>query len=106
MRGYLSGRVTAGELADVDIVVSEMVTEMLRLRRGNPSRPVIVDAGLVNDRLWLSVVDRGVEPSERASETHPDPLTCTIVDRIATSSGVARGGGTRRLWATFLTRSL
>jgi hypothetical protein len=96
LRDYLAGRVTEQDLVDVDILVTEMVSEALRLRDGDVARDIGVDAGLVNERLWLSVVDRCVGEPVSA----PDALSRVVVEGIAASSGVADGGAARRLWAT------
>lgn len=91
----LRRRLGAERLGDVALVVSELVTNSVCHANVGPDDHVGVELLLFDDRLRLSVIDRGSALTPRLvsrQRDEPGGLGLVVVDRLATSWGVARDG--------------
>jgi anti-sigma regulatory factor (Ser/Thr protein kinase) len=103
----LGRRVGADRLEDVALAVSELVTNSVRHAHVGPDDRVGIELLIFDDRLRLAVIDRGGELTPRLVSREPDEaggLGLVIVDRLATTWGVARDGS--RLTRTWCELSL
>ena len=103
----LKERLEDRPFADVQLVVSELVTNSVQHARVGPDRAITIDVLLLRDRVRLTVVDPGPPLTLRRSETEfgqPHGLGFRFLERLSNSCGVAKAGnGVTRVWAEILT---
>jgi two-component sensor histidine kinase len=97
----VGGHIDAASADVLSIVISELVTDSLRHADVGPGRYLHISVGIVDDRLWVTVSDRGArtQPRLAAADRDGTGLGQQLVDRLARSWGVARdGSGRTQLW--------
>jgi two-component sensor histidine kinase len=91
-----------GVADDLGVVISELVTNSVVHAEVGPGRYLRITVGVLEDRLLVSVSDRGSLTVPRLSVTRdeePERLGLRLVDRLARSWGVARDGiGRTQVW--------
>jgi anti-sigma regulatory factor (Ser/Thr protein kinase) len=95
---FLDDRVTAGDLGDIQLIVSELVTNALRHGSGD----VVLRADLEDVQLHVSVSDSAAEAPDLQPKD-PDRiggLGLHIVDRLSSTWGVADFPGGKTVWTT------
>jgi serine/threonine-protein kinase RsbW len=99
----LRGRLGERQLADVRLIVSELVTNSVRHAGVGRDGSIMVDVLLVRNRIRLAVADPGSTLLPRVggpSESEPRGLGLPLVERLSSSWGVARdGSGVTRVWS-------
>ena len=102
VRRELGARLPNQATDDAALLVTELVGNSVRHAGVSSAGHVLVDIRLMADRLRISVADHGSATVPRIGEREPDEpggLGLVLVDRIASSWGVARdGSGTTRVW--------
>jgi anti-sigma regulatory factor (Ser/Thr protein kinase) len=98
LTGAFGDSVTAGEIQDGCLVLSELVTNALRYGLGD----IVVHAALVDDCVRLSVTDWADEMPRMLS---PDlervgGVGLLVVERVSTAWGVAPFPGGKTVWAS------
>jgi len=95
--GLLADRVTASDLADVEVLVSELVTNAVRHGRVGEDDTLVVHLALGEDVLRVEVCDSGPGFSGPAVP-RPRPggggNGLMLVDRLSTAWGVSGDDGT------------
>jgi anti-sigma regulatory factor (Ser/Thr protein kinase) len=102
----LEGRVGARLLGDVQLIVSELVTNSVVHAQMGPDDSIGVDVGLSDDRLRIAVADDGAASLPHAVD--PDAGRASgrgllLVGRLSHAWGVIRErSGTTRVWCELL----
>jgi serine/threonine-protein kinase RsbW len=103
VRSLLEERVADRQLRDVELIVSELVTNSVRHAGVDLGGSLTVGVLLIDDRLRLCVGDAGSSllPRRREREaTTPGGLGLPLVEQLSSSWGVARdGSGATRVWS-------
>jgi anti-sigma regulatory factor (Ser/Thr protein kinase) len=99
----LRGRLGERQLADVRLIVSELVTNSVRHAGVGRDGAIVVDVLLVRNRIRLAVADPGSTLLPRVTESTeggPRRLGLPLVEQLSSSWGVARdGSGVTRVWS-------
>lgn len=99
----LGGRLGERQLADLQLIVSELVTNSVRHAKVGRDGAIMVDVLLLRNRVRLAVADPGSKllprvTARRASE--PGGLGLSLVEQLSSSWGVAKdGSGVTRVWS-------
>jgi anti-sigma regulatory factor (Ser/Thr protein kinase) len=102
IRALLARRLTARELEDASLLVTELVANSVRHADMGPDVDIGVDVLVFADRLRLCVIDSGSTQIPRLVGRRPhEPrgFGLVVVDRLSLGWGVARSGsGVTRTW--------
>jgi anti-sigma regulatory factor (Ser/Thr protein kinase) len=103
VRLLLQQHVADRQLSDVELIVSELVTNSVRHAHVGLGGSLLVDVLLLDDRLRLCVCDPGSSRLPRLTErdvTTSGGLGLPLVEQLSSSWGVARdGSGATRVWS-------
>jgi anti-sigma regulatory factor (Ser/Thr protein kinase) len=94
----LDGRIATTRLHDIQLIVSELVTNALRHGTGE----VVLRVSIHDDELHISVSDSAEEEPRLQPQdpTRPGGLGLHIVDQLSILWGVARFPGGKTVWST------
>ncbi len=102
----LNDRLEDQPLADVQLIVSELVTNSVRHAGLTHDHAITIDVLVLRDRVRVTVVDPG-SPALRVPErelSEPGGLGLRLVERLSNSWGIAKdGSGLTRVWAELIT---
>lgn len=100
--GHLGGQLGHREAFDLELVLSELVTNAVLHAGVGPQDEVLIRVLVLDDRLRISVEDPGSEHVPRPAAPdldHGAGMGLNIVEQISMSWGVARtGAGTTSVW--------
>lgn len=99
---HLGGRLNHREAFDLELVLSELVTNAVLHAGVGPQDELLIRVLVLDDRLRISVQDPGSDyvPRPAAPDLdHGSGIGLYIVEQVSTSWGVARtGAGTTSVW--------
>jgi len=102
----LNDRLEDQPLADVQLIVSELVTNSVRHAGLAHDHAITIDVLVLRDRVRVTVVDPGSPAPLRVAESElgePGDLGLRLVERLSNSWGVAKdGSGLTRVWAELI----
>ena len=102
----LNDRLEDQPLADVQLIVSELITNSVRHAGLAHDHAITIDVLVLRDRVRVTVVDPR-SPALRVAESEmsePGGLGLRLVERLSNSWGVAKdGSGLTRVWAELMT---
>lgn len=103
LRSLLADDLVEDRLADLELIVSELVTNSVRHAAVDADDDITVDVLLLRDRVRLSIADSGSSQLPRIRERDaatPGGLGLPLVEELSTAWGVARdGNGVTRVWS-------
>ena len=96
----LTGRVGVDVLADVQLLVSELVTNSVRHSGGPDGDAIVVRVGMWRDACRLEVEDHGHGGATVGRQNGDHGLGLDLVDTLSDRWGVVRSNeeGTTRVW--------
>ncbi len=97
----LGGCLTDDSAGDVALIVSELVTNSVLHADLGSTDTVLVELTIGDDRLAITVTDRGSGQMPRLlarDPTRPNGVGLRLVDQISASWGVRRNPGATEVW--------
>ena len=97
----LEGRLSDAREADLQLIVSELVSNSVRHGDAGPDTTIVIEL-IVGERLRISVIDAGpgFTPSADAPDlSSPGGLGLLLVKQLSFAWGVTRVDGRTRVWS-------
>jgi anti-sigma regulatory factor (Ser/Thr protein kinase) len=97
VKAELGERMEPARLQDVELLVSELVTNVVR--HGGRAEPVTLDLR-INGNVRCAVTDHGPGPAadELLTQPGPDGWGLKLVERLSTRWGLIRAKGSTQVW--------